>query len=134
LRKGDNPEQAAALLEIARVFSKYDSNRGFELVEPLIEQFNTISEAAITMNGFGQKFYDQGEVIMANGNTVVEMSNRLATTIGALAMADFERARQATDRIHPLGPRINTYLTIAQQAIEAAQRNSLEPGMTRIPD
>jgi hypothetical protein len=100
----------------------------------LIEQFNTISEAAITMNGFGQRFYDQGEVIMTNGNTVAEMSNRLATTIGALAMADFERARQATDRIHPLGPRINTYLTIAQQAIEAAQRNSLQPGMTRIPD
>jgi hypothetical protein len=129
-----NQEQAAVLLEIARVFSKYDSNRGFELVEPLIEQFNTISEAAITMNGFGQRFYDKGEVIMTNGNTVAEMSNRLATAIGALAMADFERARQATDRIHPLGPRINTYLTIAQQAIEAAQRNSLQPRMTTIPD
>ncbi len=32
-----------ALLEIARVTSRYDSKRAFEMVEPLIDQFNEMS-------------------------------------------------------------------------------------------
>jgi len=126
---GDSPvaedqEQMTALLEIGRAFSRYDPNRAFEVVEPLITQFNAISESALTTNGFGQKYYDQGELIMTNGNSVAETSNQLAMAVATLAMVNFERAREDVDRIHPLSPRINAFLTIAQQAIDSTQRNS----------
>ena len=61
---------------------------------------------------------------MTNGNSVAETSNQLAMAVATLAMVNFERAREDVDGIHPLSPRINAYLTIAQQAIESAQRNS----------
>jgi hypothetical protein len=126
---GDSPvaedqEKMAALFELASAFSRFDANRSFEIVEPLIEQFNAISEAAETLNGFGQRYYDKGELILTNGNPVNAVSNRLANTMATLAMVNFERAKESADKIHPTSPRINTYLTIAQQAIESAQRSS----------
>jgi hypothetical protein len=118
--KAEDQEQMRALLEIGRAFSKYDSKRAFEIVEPLIDQFNEISEAAIALNGFGQRYYQDGELIMTNGNPVAETGNYLAASLAGLAIANFERAKTAADRIHPTDARLHTYLTIAQETIEIA--------------
>ena len=40
-----------ALLEFARAFSNYDVKRSFEIVDPLIDQFNEICEAARKLEG-----------------------------------------------------------------------------------
>jgi hypothetical protein len=119
--KAEDQDQMRALVEIARAFSRYDANRGFEIVEPLVDQFNEISGAALTMNGFGQKYYRDGELIMTNGNAVAEAGNQLATALGSLAIANFERAKTAADRIHPTDARIQAYLAIAQQSIESVK-------------
>jgi hypothetical protein len=119
--KAEDQDQMRALVEIAKAFSKYDANRAFEIVEPLVDQFNEISEAAVTLNGFGQKYYRDGELIMTNGNPVAEAGNQLMTALGSLAIANFERAKSAADRIHPSDARIQAYLTIAQQSIESAK-------------
>lgn len=113
-------EEMRALLEIGRAFSKYDANRAFEIVEPLVGQFNEISESAVTMNGFGQRYYRDGELIMTNGNAVAETGNQLAMVLASLAIANFERAKIAADGIHPNDVRIHAYLTIAQQTIQGA--------------
>ena len=120
----ENQEKMAALFELASAFSRFDPDRGFEIVEPLIGQFNTISAAAETLNGFGQKYYDRGEIIMTNGNALAEVSNRLASTMARLAMVNFERAKDSADRIQPMSRRIDTYLAMAQQIIESAQHNT----------
>lgn len=116
--KAEDQEQMRALLEIGRAFSRYDSKRAFEIVEPLIDQFNEISEAAVALNGFGQRYYQDGELIMTNGNPVAETGNYLAAALASLAIANFERAKTAADRIHPTDARLHTYLTIAQETIE----------------
>jgi len=119
--RAEGQEEMRALLEIGRAFSGYDSNRAFEIVEPLVDQFNEISEAAVTMNGFGQRYYQDGELIMTNGNAVAESGNQLATALASLAIANFERAKTAADRIHPTDARIHAYLAIAQQTIEGVK-------------
>jgi hypothetical protein len=116
--QAEDQQQMYALLAIGRAFSKYDSTRAFEIVEPLVDQFNDISAAALTLNGFGQKYYQDGEVLTHNGNAVTETAKPLAQTLGSLALVNFERAKAAADRIHPLDVRMNVYLTIAQQAIQ----------------
>ena len=116
--QAEDQQQMYALLAVGRAFSRYDSGRAFEIVEPLVDQFNDISAAALSLNGFGQKYYQDGEVIMTNGNAVAETGNQLATTLGNLALANFERAKAAADRIHPVDLRIHVYLTIAEQAIQ----------------
>jgi hypothetical protein len=115
--QAEDQNQMYALLAIGRAFSKYDSTRAFEIVEPLVDQFNDISAAALSLNGFGQKYYQDGELITYNGNPVAEIAKPLAETLGSLALVNFERARAAAERIHSVDIRISVYLTIAQQTI-----------------
>ena len=115
--QAEDQQQMYALLAIGRAFSKYDSARAFEIIEPLVDQFNDISAAAVTLNGFGQKYYQDGEMVTHNGNAVADTANQLAMTLGSLALINFDRARAAADRIHPVDVRIDVYMTIAQQTI-----------------
>src|SRR6185295_18570408 len=57
--RAESQEQMMALLEIARGFARYDPKRAFEVVEPLLDQFNEMAAAAQALNGFGQDFYEE---------------------------------------------------------------------------
>jgi hypothetical protein len=115
--QAEDQQQMYALLAIGRAFSKYDSARAFEIIEPLVDQFNDISAAAVTLNGFGQKYYQDGEMVTHNGNAIADTANQLAMTLGSLALINFDRAKAAADRIHPIDVRIDVYMAIAQQTI-----------------
>lgn len=119
--QAEDQAQMYALLAIGRAFSKYDSTRAFEIVDPLVDQFNELSAAALVLNGFGQKYYQDGEVIMNNGNVVGETGNQLATTLSAMAQYNFDRAKATAARIRLLDVRIQIYLAIAQQTIEPSK-------------
>ena len=114
----ENQEQMNALLQIARTFSRYDSKRAFEIVEPLVDQFNDVSESAHTLNGFGQDYFQDGELIMLNGNGVANFASQLLSALGTLGLADFDRAKTTADRIHFPEVRLGAYLELAQQAIQ----------------
>jgi hypothetical protein len=59
-----------ALLEIARAFSRYDSKRAFEILDPLIDQFNELAAAARTLEGFGSEAFENGELSFYNGGSL----------------------------------------------------------------
>jgi len=113
----ENQEQMSALLEIARAFSRYDASRAFEIVEPLLDQFNEISAAALVMSGFGQEIYQDGELQMQNGNSVSNVANQLVQTLSTLTPANFDRAKAGADRLERQEVRVTAYLAIAQQAM-----------------
>jgi hypothetical protein len=119
--QAEDQEQMIVLLAIGRAFSRYDSRRGFEVVEPLVDQFNEMSEAAVALNGFGQQYYQDGELIMQNGNSVANTANLIVMTLGSLTFANFDRAKAGADKIHAPGVRFSAYLAIAQQAIQGNQ-------------
>jgi hypothetical protein len=110
-------EQLGALLEIARACSRYDSKRAFEIIEPLVDQFNEMTSAALVLDGFGQDFYESGELELQNGNGLANFANQLTQNLGVLAPANFDRAKASADRIERLEVRIVAYLAIAEQAI-----------------
>ena len=114
----ENQEQMNALLQIARAFSRYDSKRAFEIVEPLVDQFNDVSESARTVTGFGQDYFQDGELMMLNGNGVANFATQLLSALGTLGLADFDRAKTTSDRIHFPEVRLGAYLELAQQAIQ----------------
>src|SRR5437660_2253572 len=124
--QAEDQHQMHALFEIARAFSRFDSTRAFEIVEPLIDQFNELSAAAATMDGFGQKYFQDGEVIMLNGNSIGEAANQLGTALGNLALVNFERAKAAADRIRLVDVRMQAYLAIAQQTIQGDKNTGAE--------
>jgi hypothetical protein len=108
-----------ALLEVARAFARYDSKRAFETVEPLLDQFNEMATAAQVLNGFGQDFYEDGELAMQNGSSVANFGSQLIQTLGTLAVANFDRAKAGAERLERPEVRLVATLAIAQQAIGA---------------
>ncbi len=131
--RAENQSQMFALLQLAGAFSRYDAKRGFEILEPLVDQFNDLGEAARTLNGFGSTFFVDGELSMQNDNSVATIAPSLANALGILSLVDFDRAKAVADRIHLPEVRLPVHLNIAQQAITpsgiyspgAANMNSL---------
>jgi hypothetical protein len=126
----ESHEQLEALLQIARACLRYDSKRAFEIVEPLIDQFNEMSSAALVLDGFGQEFYEDGELEMQNGNAVANFATQLTQYLGVLAPANFDRAKADAARIERLEILIVAYLAIAEQAIGPDESRKSRGGRT----
>ena len=116
--RAENQEKMHNLLTLARVFARYDVNQAFEIVEPLLDQFNELSAAAVTMNGFDRDYYREGELINSNENPVAQMANHFSDTLATLAMIDFDRAKTTADGLNRLDVRIRVFLLIAQRTME----------------
>ncbi|HEX6650500.1 MAG TPA: hypothetical protein VF075_13210 [Pyrinomonadaceae bacterium] len=114
-----DPSEMTPLLEIARLFSRYDSKRAFEIVNPLIDRFNELSAAVRELQGFSSETFEAGEMNLYKAGSVMGQAGHLSRVIGTLALADFDGSKAAADRIQPFEVRVRAYLEIAAQTIEA---------------
>ena len=119
--QAQDQEQMNALLELARAFSRYDVKRAFEIVEPLVEQVNELCAAARTLEGFGTNIYENEEMNLSNGAGVTYVATQLTSTLGTLAIVNFERAKLTADRLRLPELRLRAYLDIAQQSLQASR-------------
>jgi hypothetical protein len=115
--QGENLAHMNALINLAAAFSRYDSKRGFEMLDPLVDQFNDLSNAAKTLNGFGPEYFVNGELSMKNGNSLSTLAYPVANALGSLSLTDFDRAKSTADRFVLPEVRMNLYLAIVQQAL-----------------
>jgi hypothetical protein len=115
--RAEGSEQMITQLAIARAYARYNSHRAFQMVEPLIDQFNEICAAAVTMNGFGGEYYVEGEMTTARDNTLADLGNDISTTLATLAMFDFDRAKRDADNISRFDARVRAHLTIAAHGL-----------------
>ena len=113
--------QMGALCAIAKVFSRYDEKRAFEIMDPLVDQTNDFSDAARVLQGVGGDFYVDDELSFSNGNAVAGAASAVTQAIGTLALANFDRAKLMSDRIKLPEIRLRAYLEIAQQALQATR-------------
>jgi TPR repeat protein len=113
----ENQDQMTALLEIARAFSRYDAKRAFEVVEPLLDQFNDMSAAALVLDGFGEEIYQDGELQLAENSGVGKVGTQLVEVLGTLSRVNFDRAKAGADRLARQEVQILAYLTIARRAL-----------------
>lgn len=111
--------QMHALLEIAKAYARFDTKRAFEIIDPLIDQFNEISAAARGVDGFLGEFYEQEELNLQNGNMIASIATQLSSTLATIALTNFDRAKLTVERIRLPEVRLRAYLDIATQAIQA---------------
>jgi hypothetical protein len=116
--RAQDADQMDMLLQIAATLGQYDATRAFQIVDPLVDQFNELSTAAISMNGFGHDFYEDGELITSNDNPVADVANKLATALATLSMFDFDRAKTAAEGIQRMDVRLSVFLTISRCTME----------------
>ena len=117
--EAQNQEEMQALLEIARAFSRYDVKRSFEIIDPLIEQFNGLSVAARTLDGFGQDYYEEEDLDLQNSNPVAIVATQISSVLGTTAVVNFDRTKATADRINAPEARLKIYLDMAQQTMHA---------------
>jgi len=111
-----------ALFEIARAYTRYDSKRAFEIMEPLIDQLNDLCAAMRTLDGFGAEGYDDDELNLRSGQPLANVATQMSQVLGSLALVNFEGAKTAAERIRLPEVRLFTYLTIAQQTIQGSKQ------------
>jgi hypothetical protein len=116
--RAENQQQMQSLLVIARKLGPYDVNRAFETVAPLLDQFNELSGAAVTMSGFDKDYYQDGELVLSGDNCVANIADDLGDTLATLAMFDFDRAKRATEGINRPEVRLRISLLIAERCME----------------
>jgi hypothetical protein len=119
--QAEDQTQMNALLEIARAYSPYDSKRSFEIVDPLIEQFNDLCNAAHTLEGFGFQNFDYDELDMRNEGPLAVITDQMAEVMGSLALINFDRAKTTTDKLRLPEVRLHVYMRIAEQTIKGKQ-------------
>jgi hypothetical protein len=124
--QAEDQEQMGALLEIARAFSPYDSKRSFEMIDPLIEQFNDICAAARTLEGFGLQSFANDELDLANEGALAQITNQMSDVLGSLALVNFDRAKAASDKLRLGEVRLHVHLQIAERTITGQGRGSNE--------
>jgi hypothetical protein len=129
--QAQDADQMTALLELARAFSDYDVKRSFEIIDPLIDQFNEICEAARKLEGFGGEYYDNDELNMQNGNAMANIVSQMSNVLGELALTNFDRTKTATARIGLPEARLKVYLEIAQQTITGGKWAEAPVGFNR---
>jgi hypothetical protein len=119
--QAQDQDQMYALLELARAFSRYDPKRAFDIIDPLIDQYNDLCTASRTLQGFGLEYYKNDELEMLQGNNIATLASNMSAALATLAMTNFERAKVTTDRLRLPEVRLRAYLEIAQQAIQGAK-------------
>ena len=110
--------QMHTLLAIARAYARYDVNRAFQILGPLIDQFNEICAAAVVMNGFGGQYYVDGEMTTGRINELSGLGDAISNTLATLSRSNFDWARRSADGISRFDARARALLTIAADALD----------------
>lgn len=123
-----NYVELGALLQIARSYVAVDPARSFDIIEPTIDQLNTLVAAVATLDGFEywQHFKD-GEMIGAGPSVVITTTLQCARDLAPLSRADFDRARAAADRFSRSEVRVMARLSVVQGVL------STGPLITALP-
>jgi hypothetical protein len=122
--------QLSAQFSIARAYARVNPSKGFDLIEPIVTQINEFADAHLVLNGFYQETYRDGEMMLI-GNNVASLLNLTGDVLGQLARADFERARQNTERFQRFEARVIVRLYTAQSAIQRLREESAAASRVR---
>lgn len=119
--QASNFMELMTLLEIARVYGSVEMVKGFEIIDPLVDQLNVLLGAAAVLDGFEfTRHFKDGELMPYSPSIISGMVLMCARNNGLLARGDFERAKTTADRFQRSDVRVMTRLAIAQAALSDA--------------
>ena len=105
-------------LQVAEVYTRFDTAAAFEVVESAIFRLDELIDAALVLDGFGQDAFREGELRPQGGYLWTDLINRCAMTLAALAPTDFERASADAAKFRRLDARTTAQLMLAATVLD----------------
>jgi hypothetical protein len=113
-RRATNYGHFEAQVNVARAYETIDPSRGFETLEPGINQINELLSAAAMLSGFEVNIFKDGELPLKGGGSLTGLVMRYGAELASLARTDFERATLLTERFQLPEPRVLARLTMVR--------------------
>lgn len=116
-RAPENQQEITAMLKVAKAYAMIEPLRAFSILEPVIDQANSLLAAAAVLEKFGadRGLFAEGEF---RTQTAMKYSGGLTSQFGkelaSMARADFARTRALADRFLRDEARMMARLLIAQ--------------------
>lgn len=128
-----NSSELGSLILIARTYATIDPLRGFDIVEQVIDQLNTLLAAAAVLDGFEHiRNFKDGELLPQMGQSLlIGVLLQCQNEMGQFARADFDRAKATADRFQADEVRLMARLGVAQGVLsEGTRRMSFSMAFT----
>lgn len=123
-----NYNELMALLAIARAYGAVEPTRSFEIIEPAIEQLNTLISAAAILDGFDYtRYFKDGEMIPQTNGLLTALAMECVKETATLSKGDFDRAKIAADRFQRIELRVLARLYVAQGVLSNKLPQSTAP-------
>jgi hypothetical protein len=115
--RAENQQRLWAQLQLAGGYARLAPERGFQMVEPVVSQFDELTAASATLEGFAQSGgFREGEMLLQGGSVMTGLLQQYAQALAALARADFERADAIAARFQRAESRVIVRLGVIQSA------------------
>lgn len=112
-----NSQQAFVQIQLAGMFAALDLNQSFAILEPLIGKSNELVTAAVALDGFENRYLNQGEWMIPAGNNIGTLVSNLQEGLARLAKYDFDRAVALSGRLERPEIRVMCQLQIAHSVL-----------------
>jgi hypothetical protein len=90
----------------------------------MVSQFNELLSAAEVLNGFGQQYYNDGELIW-QGTTLSNLLYQIISDLGQLATADFDRVKNIVMRFERPEVRLMAKMSMARAVLSNSSQLNL---------
>jgi len=119
--------QFNAQLQIARAYTQVEPARSFEIIEPMINQLNSLISAAAVLDGFYEQprqFRDGEFVLSGNFGQIGRLYQQSVRELASLARTDADRAKAIADKFQHNETRVMAHLSIAQGLLSPQRASS----------
>lgn len=125
-----NRLEMEGLLEMAGLYASFDPKEAFVILEAAVMQLNELIAASAVVDGFTGNDFSEGEIPPHRGVVWHEFIHRTAAGLAALAVHDFERARDAVRSFDRADTRVMAKLHLAHSILMKVSPPRTEGGTT----
>ena len=118
-----NLERLTAQLQLAQGYSSLDSQQSVALMQSIIVQLNQLVAAAVVLDGFENRYLQEGEWMKPGYTGLSNLVNTIEQTLGMLALKDPQGVCSLSDQLERPEIRLMAQLEIAQALLGRRNAN-----------
>jgi hypothetical protein len=119
-----NMARLTAQLQLSQAYAPLNARESIALLQPMVAQINQLVAAAVVLDGFENRYLQEGEWMKAGYTQLGNLVNNVERNLGMLATRDAEGARSLSDQLERPEIRLMAQLEIAEALLNKGASNS----------